>query len=122
MYKVMVIEDDVTMLSLLKTLLEIEGFQVIQYSFEDGPLAPILREKPDIIILDVHLRSLSGLELLRSIRSTADIRDTRVIMSSGKDVRADCISAGADDFLLKPFMPDDLIKSIWSAAPMIKKK
>jgi DNA-binding response OmpR family regulator len=115
MNKVMLIEDDAMMLSLLRTLLEIEGYQVIQYSLEEDLLSPILREKPDVIILDVHLKYLSGLELLHSIRKTPGIQDTRVIMSSGKDVRADCLLAGADDFLLKPFMPDDLLNSIRSA-------
>lgn len=119
MNKVMLIEDDVTMLSLLKTLLEIEGYQVIQYNFEENPVLPIQRERPDIIILDVHLKYLSGLELLRLIRRTNGIHDTRVIMSSGKDMRADCVSAGADDFLLKPFMPDDLINSIRSATQSV---
>lgn len=115
MNKVMLIEDDATMISLLRTLLEIEGFDVIQYNPEENILTPIVREKPDVIILDVHLKNVSGLELLRSIRTTAEIRDIRVIMSSGKDMRADCMLEGADDFLLKPFMPDDLIQRIRSA-------
>lgn len=115
MIKIMLIEDDATMVSLLRTLLEIEGYQVIEYKLEENVLAPITRAKPDVIILDVHLQKISGLDLIRSIRQTTGIREVRVIMSSGKDMRADCMLAGADDFLLKPFMPDELIKSIRSA-------
>lgn len=108
----MLIEDDVTMLSLLKTLLEIEGFQVINYQFENDLTAPIRRESPDSIVLDVHFNRVNGLDIMRRIREDESIKHTRVIMSSGKDLAKECRAAGADDFLLKPFMPDVLLEKL----------
>jgi DNA-binding response OmpR family regulator len=111
---VMLIEDDVTMLSLLKTLLEIEGYQVLQYQQNTDLVATLRRDLPDTIILDVHLQRQNGLDMLKVIRGDEFLKDTRVIMSSGKNLRLECLEAGADDFLLKPFMPEDLLKSIKS--------
>lgn len=112
MMKVMLIEDDVTMRSLLKTLLEIEGYQVVNYQYEDDLTAPIKREFPDSIVLDVHFNRVNGLDIVRRIREDETITHTRVIMTSGKDMAEECKAAGADDFLLKPFMPDVLLEKI----------
>lgn len=115
MAKIMLIEDDVTMLSLLRTLLEIEGHQVMKYTAEDDLLEPIRRSQPDAILLDVHYRQINGLDIMRSIRQDPQLNGIRVIMSSGKDMAAECKAAGADGFLLKPFMPEDLIQRLNSA-------
>lgn len=72
----------------------------------------IREKKPDLVLLDVHLRKINGLELLRVIRATPDLKNTRILMSSGMDFRHECLQAGADDFMIKPYMPDDLIKKI----------
>ncbi|NMB90582.1 MAG: response regulator transcription factor, partial [Chloroflexi bacterium] len=65
MAKILLIEDDRTMLGLLKTLLEIEGFQVSTIGDGHGidPLQTIRQEQPDAILLDVHLRFMDGLNL-----------------------------------------------------------
>jgi DNA-binding response OmpR family regulator len=113
--KIMVVEDDAAMQSLLRTLLEIEGFQVLvapdRKQLEDIVQA-IHDAQPDILLLDVHLRNISGLDVVRGVRADADTRGARVIMSSGMDVKERCLEAGADDFLLKPYMPDDLINKL----------
>jgi DNA-binding response OmpR family regulator len=114
MPKIMLIEDDRTMLLLLSTLMQMEGFEVCS-SQDDSPealLATIRRECPDVTILDVYLRQGSGLDLIKSIRADADLQGLRVLMTSGLDFKVECLEAGANDFLLKPYMPDDLIKSI----------
>lgn len=112
MAKILLIEDDVTMLSLLKTLLEIEGHQVIKYTSNDDLLEPIRQDRPDAILLDVHYRQINGLDIMRAIRQDPQLNGIRVIMASGQDVATECKAAGADDFLLKPFMPDDLIQRL----------
>ncbi|HEX9018565.1 MAG TPA: response regulator [Anaerolineaceae bacterium] len=113
--KVMLIEDDQTMQSVLRTLLEIEGYQV-STAPDRLPLDQIVRAiretKPDSILLDVHLHSASGFEILDRIRRDPTIAGTRVVMTSGMDMKDECIAAGASDFLLKPFMPDELIHKL----------
>jgi len=113
MLKVLLAEDDDTMVSLLKTLLGIEGFQVATLMDQKGdPLETIRREKPDVVLLDIFLGDRNGLEILHRIRQSADLKSTRVLMTSGIDRKDECLAAGADGFLLKPFMPEDLIRKL----------
>ena len=112
MYKIMLLEDDVTMLSLLHTLLEIEGYQV-SHTLEYGSvLDSIRKEDPDLVILDVNLREINGLDVLESVRNDKELKDLVVIMSSGMDLREECREKGANDFILKPYMPDELVQKI----------
>ena len=112
--KIMLVEDDPTMRSLLKTLLEIEGFQVELFSeVNEDNIIPVVREKsPDVLLLDVHLRNTNGLNVLKRLRQEKETASLPVLMTSGTDVRDKCMSLGASGFLLKPYMPDDLINWI----------
>ena len=113
--KVMLIEDDNTMLTLLRTLLRFEGFEIAQLDNDEDPdriLQSIRLEHPEAVLLDVHLRRFNGFELLQRIRQDEDLMNTRVIMSSGMDFSTRCLDEGADGFLLKPYMPEDLIDEI----------
>lgn len=114
MSKILLVEDDETMLSLLKTLLQMEGFQVVQARVErfEDTLETMRAEKPELALIDVNLRQGSGFDLLRMIRSDQDLKNTRILMSSGMDFSSRCKTAGADNFILKPYMPDDLINMI----------
>jgi DNA-binding response OmpR family regulator len=115
MTKILLCEDDPTMSSLLKTLLEYEGYVVLSQDDNidfDGLLDMIRQENPDMILLDVHLRQLNGFDLLRMIRQDSEIQQTRVLMSSGMDMGMQSHAEGADGFILKPYMPDELIDKI----------
>jgi CheY-like chemotaxis protein len=117
MDKILVVEDDATMISLLQTLLQMEGFQVVtaDQGNQEGILAAIEREKPALTLVDVHLRQVSGLDILKAVRQDQELKDIKIIMSSGMDFSAECFEAGADNFILKPYMPDELIKMIRQA-------
>jgi DNA-binding response OmpR family regulator len=107
--KIMLAEDDATMVSLLKTLLKLEGFDVVALSADADVPAAVRREKPDVLLLDVHLLHQSGLNILEALRGSQDTFGVRVVMSSGANVKEECMTRGANGFLLKPYMPDDLI-------------
>ncbi|MBN1303580.1 MAG: response regulator [Anaerolineales bacterium] len=107
--KVLLAEDDMTMLSLLKTLLKMEGFQPVEINLDEGVLQAVVQVTPDIVLLDVHLPRESGLEAIKEIRASEDVSGTRVVMTSGMNLKEECILNGADAFLLKPYMPDELI-------------
>jgi DNA-binding response OmpR family regulator len=107
--KILLAEDDVTMVSLLKTLLKMEGFEVIALQADADVPAAVRTENPDVLLLDVHLGPQSGLDILDSICNSNDTNATRVVMSSGSNVKEDCMQRGAFGFLLKPYMPDELI-------------
>jgi CheY-like chemotaxis protein len=97
------------MVSLLQTLLKMEGFETVALEGDADVVEAVLREKPDIVFMDVHLGQQSGMEVVQSIRNNAQIADVRVVMTSGMNVKEECLRRGADSFLLKPFMPADLI-------------
>lgn len=98
------------MVSLLTTLLKMEGYEVVSLNADDDVLAGVRTHMPDVLLMDVHLFSQSGLDILQKLRQSEDIKRVRVLMSSGANVRDECMNTGADGFLLKPYMPDDLFK------------
>ena len=112
MAKILLAEDDVTMVSLLKTLLKMEGYEVLALDANTDIAAAVEREKPQALFMDVHLGEQSGMKVLESIRRNRDTANVRVIMTSGLNVKEECMRYGADVFLLKPFMPDDLISAL----------
>ena len=110
--KVLLAEDDPTMVSLLKTLLKMEGYEVIAIDADADVVRAVRTVKPDVLLMDVHLFDQSGLDILDQIRDTEDTKKVRVLMSSGANVREDCLNRGADGFLMKPYMPEDLFKQL----------
>ena len=109
MAKVLLAEDDPTMVFLLQTLLNMEGFEPVAVDSEADVPGAVLREKPDVLFMDVHLGQQSGMDIVESIRKNPQIASVRVVMTSGLNVKEECLERGADDFLPKPFMPADLI-------------
>ena len=109
MAKILVAEDDSTMVSLLKTLLIMEGFEVTALDVDADIPAAVDREKPDAIFMDVHLGDQSGMQVLQAIRKNPDTANVRVVMTSGLNMKDECLNLGANAFLQKPFMPDELI-------------
>jgi CheY-like chemotaxis protein len=112
MHKVMLAEDDLTMLSLLRTLLKLEGFETAALGDNEDVLEALHREMPDVLLLDVNLPQGNGVEFLHRIRQDKMLENTVIIMSSGMALEAECLAAGANVFLLKPYMPDTLISAI----------
>ena len=111
MPKVLLAEDDATMVSLLTTLLKMEGFEVLEAQAEADIPALVHREQPDVLFLDVHLGHQSGLEIVDTLRHDPGSKSVRVIMTSGMNLKEDCLARGADAFLLKPYGPDELLET-----------
>jgi CheY-like chemotaxis protein len=110
MSKILLAEDDHTMVSLLKTLLKMEGFDVVALDVNADVPAAVQRENPDALLMDVHLGRQSGMDIVKAIRSNPALADVRIVMTSGMNMKDECLKRGANHFLLKPFMPDDLLK------------
>jgi two-component system, NtrC family, C4-dicarboxylate transport response regulator DctD len=116
--KLMIVEDDETMRNLLKLLLELEGFHVTLCDRfdESGIFANIKDTSPDILLMDLRIKNTDGLNILKTLRSDASTKNLKIIMTSGMPEKDRCLKAGANDFILKPFMPDELIGSIHKLA------
>jgi DNA-binding response OmpR family regulator len=110
MPKVMIVDDDRTMVSLLKILLEMDGYEVINITNANDFLPNVRTERPDIVLLDVFLTNVDGKELVAEVRRSDDLADLKVIMTSGMDLAEQCAEAGADAFLLKPYAPEQLMQ------------
>jgi CheY-like chemotaxis protein len=116
MTKIILVEDDLTMRSLLKMLLELEGYVVAECDkkTENEIITSIADEKPNVVLLDVHIHKINGIDVLKRIRSDPNSRELKVLMSSGMAMEEQCLKAGANGFLLKPYMPDDLLNKVRS--------
>jgi DNA-binding response OmpR family regulator len=113
MTKVLLADDDFTMVSLLKTLLGMEGYTVATLWDKKGNILDNIRkEKPDVLIIDIYLGDHNGMDIVRQIRKTPNLSELNIIMASGIDKTEECLAAGANDFLLKPYMPDELFKKL----------
>ena len=105
---VLVVDDDALNRRLLTASLEREGLRTTTAEEGSGALAALAEDPPDVVLLDIVMPGLSGIEVLERIKGDPDRRHIPVIMISGVDdtesvVR--CIEAGAEDFLPKPFDP-----------------
>ncbi len=115
MVKVLLADDDFTMVALLKTLLGMEGYQVATLLDKTGNLLDNIRnEKPDVLLIDIFLGDRNGMDVVRQIREAPDMKDLRIIMVSGIDKTEECLAAGANAFLLKPYMPEELFEILRS--------
>lgn len=102
---VMIIEDEPDAAEMFAEMMRVSGFRVIKM-FSSAPAIPmILQEKPDIIILDIMMPDISGLEVLRYMRREPDLQSIPVIVVSAKSMPGDIkigIEAGASIYLTKP--------------------
>jgi two-component system, OmpR family, KDP operon response regulator KdpE len=110
--QVLVVEDDDDTAEVMRTLLNDIGFDA--YSVEKGEdaLALISTGSPDLVLLDINLPDMNGLDILRSVRSHSFL-PMIVISGYGKDRdRVLALEVGADDYLSKPFSPEELIARV----------
>ena len=113
--KILIVEDEKDIQELLKYHLEKEGYEILQvFDGEDG-LELAQRELPDLIILDVMLPSLDGMEICRYLRADERTQIIPVIILTAKSEESDVIvglKLGADDYVTKPFSPKVLVARV----------
>jgi DNA-binding response OmpR family regulator len=115
MQKILIIEDDKDIVYILKSILELEGYQIsFALSGKEG-LEMAKTEIPDIIILDLILPDIDGYEICKEIRRDADFEKTHIVMLTAKSGTKDELTGmidGADDYIAKPFNPLDVVETI----------
>jgi DNA-binding response OmpR family regulator len=113
---VLVVDDDPVILRLLQVNFELEGIDVaIAVDGEEG-LKMVQSDPPDLVISDIMMPKVNGLELLAALRSSPDTSSLPVILLSAKAQVADVqrgLELGADDYVTKPFDPLELIDRIY---------
>lgn len=114
---VLVIEDDEDIRELIRYNLEREGFRVTETATGEEGLVQVRARRPDLILLDLMLPGIQGLEVCRRIRASDDTATVPLIMVSAKGEEPDVVAGlemGADDFVAKPFSPRELVARIRS--------
>ncbi len=112
---VLIVEDEIAIVTLLRYNLEREGFRVFSTGDGEEAIGMVKDYKPDIIVLDWMLPSMSGIDICKQLRWNQDTKGIPVIMLSARGEESDRIrglDAGADDYLVKPFSPAELIARI----------
>ena len=107
-----VIEDDRAMVRFIRRNLELEDFEVVVSGDGEGALDQFEDEAPDIVILDIGIPKLNGLEVCRHLRESSDV-PIIIVTSRGRDCDVvEGLDAGADDYLCKPFSADVLLARV----------
>jgi two-component system, OmpR family, KDP operon response regulator KdpE len=113
---VLVIEDEPPIRRLLRTALNANGFQVLEAGSGGEGFAEIEAAKPDLIILDLGLPDMDGLDIIRMLRGRGDSTPIIVLSSRGEEgVKVEALNLGADDYVTKPFGIAELIARIRTA-------
>ncbi|MDO0824557.1 response regulator transcription factor [Desulfosporosinus nitroreducens] len=110
--KILIIEDDSSIAELQKDYLEVAGFEVSVHDNGIEGLRAFQENEVDLLILDIMLPGMDGLEILRSLKEDKDVP---VILVSAKKEEIDKIkglSLGADDYITKPFSPGELVARV----------
>ena len=106
--RILVVDDNHVNRDLLRIRLEREAYRVDEAGNGELALAALRRESFDLVLLDVMMPVLDGIETLKAMKSASDLRDIPVIMVSAineLDTVERCMEQGADDYLTKPFNP-----------------
>jgi DNA-binding response OmpR family regulator len=112
---VLVADDDEDILMLVQLRLSRSGFKVILARDGEEALRLAHERHPDLAVIDWMMPRVSGLDVLRAIRANAELVDMPVVLLTARASEADVqegLAAGADDYIAKPFSPQDLLARV----------
>jgi phosphate regulon transcriptional regulator PhoB len=123
--KILIVEDEKDIVKVLEYNLQKEGFKTFSVADGEDALVSAKRERPDLIILDLMLPGMDGLEVCKSLKKESKTASVPVIMLTAKSQESDKIvglELGADDYVVKPFSPRELIARIKAVLRRVKEK
>jgi DNA-binding response OmpR family regulator len=115
MTSVLVVDDDPDVCDLVTYKLEQSGFEVRRAADGDGALREVARRVPDLVLLDIMMPGISGLEVLERWRADPATAAIPVVMLTAKAQENDVergFQLGADDYVVKPFSPRELVRRV----------
>ncbi len=114
-HSLLLVDDDPEILTLLQAKLKDEPFEIFTATEGESALNTVRTQKPDLVVLDVNLPGLSGLEICRSLKADKNTRGIPIIMLSARSEEIDRVLGlefGADDYVTKPLNTQELILRI----------
>ena len=106
--RILIVDDDLEMCEMLRRLLEADDYSVETVSNAPDAISAVVRDEPDLVLLDVVLDAMDGRDLLRELRLICDVP---VVFLTGRGSEIDRVAGlkmGADDYVVKPFSPGEL--------------
>ena len=112
--KILIIDDDAATGNLLKTILEMDEHQptTVTKVENDDIIGLLERVRPKFLVLDYHLKGKETIEYVNTIRNTPDWQHIAILMISAMDYETECLQAGANGFVVKPFNWQDISNSV----------
>jgi diguanylate cyclase (GGDEF)-like protein len=113
--KILVVDDDADFLRAMILLLETEGVEVVTLESANNIVEELTEIRPDLVLLDVVMDGVNGMDACRVLRSTEAWRDIPVLMLTvygNRNILVKCFEAGADDYVEKPIIKDELLARI----------
>ena len=113
--RILVVDDEMYIVNILDFTLVGEGWEVVSANNGEDALRTLLKFEPDLVVLDVMMPRIDGIEVCRAIKAREESSNTPVIILSAKDSdkdREEAREAGADLYLTKPFSPTRLVEEI----------
>lgn len=115
-FSVLVVDDDKELRTIYRVLLEREGYIVYEASNGADALKFVMNQVPDVIVMDMLMPMLGGEAVMQRIRQMPSLNNTRVVvLTAYPRFRESALYFQADQFLVKPIRPDDLIQAIAAA-------
>ena len=108
-FQILVVEDDVPVRNLITTTLKAHDYRFITAATGEGAVMEAASHNPDIILLDLGLPDIDGVEVINRIRSWSNVPIIVISARSEDSDKIDALDAGADDYLTKPFSVDELL-------------
>jgi two-component system KDP operon response regulator KdpE len=109
---VLVVEDDSSLRRALRTSLRARGFEVIESPTAEDGLVLVADDRPDVVLLDLGLPDLDGVEALRRMRTFSDIPVVVLTARDRQHDKIEALDAGADDYVTKPFDVEELLARV----------
>lgn len=112
---VLVTDDDPDLRDILRSVLEPDGFQVLEASDGQAALDLIRGQRPDLIILDYNMPRMDGMQVCAALKQDVLLRHVPIIMLTGRgevNQKVEGMNAGVDDYLVKPFEPQELLARV----------
>ena len=111
--KILIIDDELSVRRLVRRLLERAGFAVVEASDGSGASAMVRQERPDLVLLDMHMLRLDGIAALEEIRMVDRSIPIIMLTADNDDKRVQlALDNGASEFLAKPFDPEKLVAAV----------
>lgn len=110
--RILIVDDEPNILGTLVPLVRARGYEVFSALTGRGALDAVERDKPDLIVLDLGLPDVDGVEVCRRVRETSNVPILVLSARGAEGDKVDALDAGADDYVTKPFGADELLARI----------